>query len=565
MFTKMSFRKVAAVVASLAISIVGLSLSASPASAVTVGFDGWPKHYEVGTPIDVDMSCKPSYDGEVVGESSYVIGNTLPDGLTIDSNWHLVGTPTTVQQVDVGFVRCYSGSDTPSNWMNYYFGVVNIIPASTKAPYVTITNLNDANCDVRVVGSMPTLPDPNSAKLLLSAGTSLVSASLADVQAGELVDLTFSAKDVSALVSDPKVTGFLDIAGGSMDMCNSEMTATLAYQHGGAPAATASATSTPTIAPVIPTDPTVSWEALGDSSCTVRMTAVWPSLQVGATPHLYLATSTFGFDIWLSGVQENTIIQRDFPIMDLTAFADGSVPGIDHYTTWGDAPVCDATPWQALTDVNDASGKLVGSISNGSLRPSLPPTPPTLCTLGTYSETGTAPCVPAEPGYYVDQVGATNQTPCNIGFFSNSAGSPFCAPAPKGSYVGATGSISARACPVGQTTALLAARSAYECYTQSTQTARGVRVLTVYKSSLKFTTVKTTDLGAPLTLTASGACTVSSVKVINKLNGKKVKVDRYQVALGKTGKCTLTYSNAGTEKFKPITIVKKFKITKTGK
>jgi len=148
------------------------------------------KTYEVGTPIDVDMSCKPSYPGEVVGQSSAVIGNTLPDGLTIDSNWHLVGTPTTVQQVDVGFVRCYSGTDVPSNWMNYYFGIVNIVPATTKAPFVTVTNLNDANCDVRIVGSMPTTPDSGSTTLTLESGASIFSATLADVGVGQLIDIT---------------------------------------------------------------------------------------------------------------------------------------------------------------------------------------------------------------------------------------------------------------------------------------------------------------------------------------------------------------------------------------
>jgi predicted RNA-binding protein with PIN domain len=112
---------------------------------------------------------------------------------------------------------------------------------------------------------------------------------------------------------------------------------------------------------------------------------------------------------------------------------------------------------------------------------------------------------------------------------------------------------------------LTGARSTYECYTLIKQTARGVRILTVYKPSLKITTVKTTDLAAALTLTATGACTVSSVTVTNKLNGKNVRVARYQVALGKKGTCTLTYSNEGSDKYAAFSMVKTFKITKTGK
>jgi len=339
------------------------------------------------------------------------------------------------------------------------------------------------------------------------------------------------------------------------------MTATLAYQHGGAPAATASASTTPTVPPVLPTQPVVNFSTVdGSKDCAIRMTAVFPSIQDGAKPHLYIATATFGYDIWLSNVQSNVPVSLDFPVMNPGAFANGSVPGIDHYTVWGDVPTCDGTSWIANADVNDAFGTLVGT--NTYVYPSLPPAQ---CAPGTFSNTGAEPCIPALPGSYVDTFAATDASPCGLGFYSDLAGATYCTPAPKGTYIGSTGAISATACPTGQTTALLAARSIYECYTQAKQSARGVRVLTVYKSGLKFTTVKTTDLGAPFDLTATGACTVSSVKVVNKLNGKKVKVDRYQVALGKSGNCTLTYVNAGTDKYKAITVVKKFKITKTGK
>ena len=54
-------------------------------------------------------------------------------------------------------------------------------------------------------------------------------------------------------------------------------------------------------------------------------------------------------------------------------------------------------------------------------------------------------------------------------------------------------------------------------------------------------------------------------RLAGKLSGSKVKVPRYKIAVGKKGVCTLTYTNAGNEKYAPYTLVKKIKITKTGK
>ena len=563
---RFSFRKVASTLATFALAITGLSLGISPASAATYHSTNAGKEYTVvlGDTFNMSFLCTGD-NGDTVTDTNYRSGS-IPTGMTWNTGV-LSGTATAIGDFTFGDWQCLYSNGSGS-WQGVGgaddWTTVHVAAPSTPTPSLTATNLNNANCDVRVVGVLPATPDPGSAILIVADTNSSAIATLVNFDAGKLIDITFSANDVRTLGLDPTKVVSISMGGlGLANYCGNEITITLAYQHFGASPANAT-TSVNTSTPPLPSvTPVVSWTLTGDSVCTVHLTALWPSLLTNATPHINIATSTFGYNIWLSGVQPNTLVNVDLPLMNQDAFANGQVAGIDHYTSWGTVPTCDGNNWWAVTDAGDAFNNL--QTTTEGIRPSLPPVDPALCAPGTFSQSGRVPCIDAAAGFFVDHSGATNQVPCNLGFFNPSAGSPFCTPAAKGTYVGATGSATFTDCPAGKTTALMGARSAYECYTQIKQTARGVRVLSVYKAGLKFTTVKTTDLGAPMALTSTGNCTVSSVKVVNKLNGKNVKVDRYQVALGKAGSCTLNYTVAGSEKYLALSIVKTFKITKTGK
>jgi hypothetical protein len=75
---------------------------------------------------------------------------------------------------------------------------------------------------------------------------------------------------------------------------------------------------------------------------------------------------------------------------------------------------------------------------------------PLQCQPGTWSETGlsTAPggCIEAEPGYAVLLAGATEQTECVPGTFTQQAGASSCRPAPEGTFVPSSGSSKAYVC-----------------------------------------------------------------------------------------------------------------------
>jgi len=77
------------------------------------------------------------------------------------------------------------------------------------------------------------------------------------------------------------------------------------------------------------------------------------------------------------------------------------------------------------------------------------PAPPPACGAGTYSATGTEPCIEAPMGSFVATDGATSATLCPVGSYSNVTGATSCTLAPAGSYVDTDGATSATPCQAG--------------------------------------------------------------------------------------------------------------------
>lgn len=71
------------------------------------------------------------------------------------------------------------------------------------------------------------------------------------------------------------------------------------------------------------------------------------------------------------------------------------------------------------------------------------------CEVGTWSNTGSAPCIDATPGHFVDTSGARNQIDCPVGFFANQVRASGCLPSPAGFFVVLPASDHAELCPAG--------------------------------------------------------------------------------------------------------------------
>jgi hypothetical protein len=73
------------------------------------------------------------------------------------------------------------------------------------------------------------------------------------------------------------------------------------------------------------------------------------------------------------------------------------------------------------------------------------------CPPGTWSATGTSragsTCTPASPGTFVAEPGATAETPCPAGTYSDDFGATECTPAPIGTFVAQVGAMDPMPCP----------------------------------------------------------------------------------------------------------------------
>ena len=72
------------------------------------------------------------------------------------------------------------------------------------------------------------------------------------------------------------------------------------------------------------------------------------------------------------------------------------------------------------------------------------------CTPGNYRPEGQTSCIPASPGHYVSEEGASSQTPCEPGTYRSTAGKTSCMDATPGSYVPEEGASDQIPCPKGE-------------------------------------------------------------------------------------------------------------------
>jgi hypothetical protein len=282
--------------------------------------------------------------------------------------------------------------------------------------------------------------------------------------------------------------------------------------------------------PATPT-PAVSAINLNDENCNFKIVATFPATPDAGTATITIANPGATIVATLATVTAGTLVELTVPSSSLSSISTNPLIA-------STAPV-DGSDWDQCDG--------------------------TLNVIVAYQHQG-APTASANTFVSPTRGYAVNpQAPCAIGSYS-ATGYGECAPAPVGTFVATTGATSATACPAGQTTYLVGSRSRFECFKVVTQTVKAIKVPAKSKFGVKVLTPKTTDLGAPLTLRAVGSCTAKAVKTTVVVKGKKTSALRYQITMGKVaGTCTLTYTNAGDVSNKPLTSVKRIKVSKTGK
>jgi hypothetical protein len=460
-------------------------------------------------------------------------------------------------------------------------------------PVLKVTVLNDYNCGIRVVGSIPNGFDPGTVQLEINGADSGILATLVDPTVDTAIDITIPMTNAaSSLQGNINVASIVVAGPDTTNMC-AEATVKLKYRANGSTVLTAQETVTPRF---VATDSRAWVMPVLNKACTVRVFATTAVFTDGNLYKVVVSAGIGGWDIFFKNVDPNHPLDVEINMGDVESVQTN--PRTQSVLVWGDPFNCEQAGIQVGTYVNGGSQSAeLTSISAGIATECQPGTYGTIrelwdggpifhiclnapagyivpqanilyvpepCPAGFYTATeGATNCTPASVGYYVPTSAAGYQTPCPLGTFTSVTGSSWCTLAPLGTYVDVTGATAFTQCPAAYSTYLLGARSIYECHKLTFQTAKAIRFPTKLKLGKKLETAARTDAGLPLEVSVSGPCTVTTKNIKVKLNGQKVTQPRFVFTAGKkAGKCTVTLTSTGDNTYKSFTKIRSFKVTK---
>lgn len=279
-------------IAAITSLLAGSSLSVAPASAAVFP-NGGDVYYTVGDVVNLDLGCQ-----EQGITSVYFLAGTLPDGLTMNDQGLVTGSPTTVGDFKVSNYNCYWGSSGVS-WGNWYL-TFHIAPMTTPEPVLGMHNLNTENCSFYVGYLFPQAPDSGNASIAISnqAGT-IANLSLTSQNANQLYETTYLVSELNDVGINPNLNGSIT-NGAAPFSCGDTISATLSYQWRGAPAGTKTVSgvlvSKPTAPPTAGGHPTQKLINLNNADCQFRVLANIPAPASSGSIKLTIVSPNHGTD-----------------------------------------------------------------------------------------------------------------------------------------------------------------------------------------------------------------------------------------------------------------------------
>jgi hypothetical protein len=152
---------------------------------------------------------------------------------------------------------------------------------------------------------------------------------------------------------------------------------------------------------------------------------------------------------------------------------------------------------------------------------------------------------------------------CGFGYFHSEGD---CLLAPLGSFVNYLDADEPISCPAGFTTVEMGSTSPNDCFKPVTQYVKGLKAPKAMKFKAKIGLPIVTNAGTSSRVTASGSCSVVTVRAGTKVSGKKVKVPTAVVtATSVTGNCLVTFENGFAKPFSALSKTVTIKVNKRGK
>lgn len=258
-------KKFLLVLLSTATLLTGTVLTAPAASAAAFP-NGGNVYYTVGDNVNLDLGCQePNITSVTFGAGS------LPDGLSINSQGLVTGSPTTVGDYTLSNYNCYFGRSGVS-WSFWYI-TFHIAPIVTPAPVLVAHNLNTNDCQFYVGFLFPQTPDNNSTSIRIEnqAGTVYTENSSGGFygNAGEFKEVSASIDNLNTW---PLAQGFNgSITGTQPFACGDTLSITLSYQWRGAPAGSTTVNAVTVTKPVAEVTPVLSAYQVVGQQCSVNV------------------------------------------------------------------------------------------------------------------------------------------------------------------------------------------------------------------------------------------------------------------------------------------------------
>jgi hypothetical protein len=410
-------------------------------------------------------------------------------------------------------------------------------PTTGSEPTLRVIPLNNAECEFRVIGSLPSTPLAGSTKLKIYSGDQGVEVNnatltLSDFAANSLFDLTFKADAIedSAVAQSGIASAQFDFTSNG-DFCGTYMFVSLEYTDLLANNWTTALNGVGVVYPTRPQATQNSEYSISatqvEGACNIRVVAKAPD---EARPIAIVIRNLESVDPvadWISGVIVDEPVSDGGFITANLSFAsrddiNASVPVTDENIIFTEPRECTGS---YLAVIDSPGGTLASTlITLGELMPT--------CNAGSILDADDKKCLPADRGYYTTELNST----------------------------------SAIACPKGMTTATTASKSVNDCYKPIVQAIAGLKAPKAMKFKATTNLAITTNTNAIAKYKVTGSCTAKVANVTTKVKGKKVTTKMLKITSGKkSGTCSVTLTSLAKDKYLAMSKTLKIKVSKTGK
>jgi hypothetical protein len=443
------------------------------------------------------------------------------DSLTIKAGYQYRGAPVATQTINNVIIN---GPTQPA-------------PTPGSEPTLRVIPLNNAECEFRVIGSLPSTPLAGSTKLKIYSGDQGVEVNnatltLSDFVANSLFDLTFKADAIEdSAVAQSGIAGAQFDFTSNGDFCGTYMFVSLEYTDLLANNWTTALNGVGVVYPTRPQATPNSEYSISatqvEGACNIRVVAKAPDEARPIAIVIRQLESVDPVSDWISGVIVYEPVSDGGFITANLSFASkndisASVPVADENIIFTEPRECTGS---YLAVIDSPGGTLASTqITLGELMPT--------CNAGSILDVDDKRCLPADRGYYTTELNST----------------------------------SAIACPKGMTTATTASKSVNDCYKPIVQAIAGLKAPKAMKFKSTTNLAITTNTKAIAKYKVTGSCTAKVANVTTKVKGKKVTTKMLKITSGKkSGTCSVTLTSLAKDKYLAMSKTLKIKVSKTGK